>query len=337
MSADQEPLPVRDRAAVAEERADQRVRYENGQQSGANVSLGDQAARKRSVINRVASEQTPSNETAPVASNGIAPEHAATNGMASGHTSNGVAREHAATNGVQRGHAATNGTRRGRAFVVYDVDWDSCLPERSTGLAWRVGQRVKRMLDAVLASVILIALLPLFLTVALMVRLTSRGSTFYVCEYVGRRGRRFVGYKFRTMVANAETKKAELIHLNHMKGPAFKIRRDPRITPFGCFLRKLSIDELPQLWNVVRGDMSLVGPRPPLPEEWAEFKDWQRAKLAVVPGITCTWQVNGRSDIVDFDEWARMDLQYIERWSLWEDSKLLVRTIPAVLTGRGAY
>jgi len=266
--------------------------------------------RDRAVINRFAPEQ--------VASNGTAPEHVA-------------------TNGTQHGHASSNGTRPGRTFVAYDMDWDSCLPERSTGLAWRVGQRVKRLLDAVLASVMLVVLLPLLLAVALMVRLTSRGSTFYACEYVGRRGRRFVGRKFRTMVADAESKKAELLHLNHMKGPAFKIRRDPRITPLGRFLRKFSIDELPQLWNVVKGDMSLVGPRPPLPEEWAEFKDWQRAKLAVVPGITCTWQVNGRSDIVDFDEWARLDLQYIERWSLWEDSKLLVRTIPAVLKGNGAY
>ena len=296
------------------------------------------------MINRVASEQAASNGTTPVASNGIAPEHVGTNGLASGNgtasghaTSNGVAPEHVATNGIGHVQASTNGTLPGRTFVAYDVDWDSCLPERSTGLAWRVGQRVKRLLDAVLASVMLVALLPLLLAVAVMVKLTSRGSTFYACEYVGRRGCRFVGYKFRTMVADAESKKAELLHLNHMKGPAFKIRRDPRITPLGRFLRKFSIDELPQLWNVVKGDMSLVGPRPPLPEEWAEFKDWQRAKLAVVPGITCTWQVNGRSDIVDFDEWARLDLQYIEGWSLWEDSKLLVRTIPAVLKGHGAY
>jgi len=258
----------------------------------------------------------------------MAQEHAATNGAAT---------EHATSNGLAPEHVASNGASLGRTFVAYDVDWDSCLPERSSGLAWRVGQRVKRVIDAVLASALVVALLPLFLVVAALVRLTSRGPTFYVCEYVGRRGRRFMGYKFRTMVADAEAKKAELLHLNHMKGPAFKIRRDPRITPLGRFLRKFSIDELPQLWNVVKGDMSLVGPRPPLPEEWVEFKEWQRAKLAVVPGITCTWQVNGRSDIVDFDEWARLDLQYIERWSLWEDSKLLVRTIPAVLKGHGAY
>ncbi len=304
MSADQERLRVRDRAAVAEERVDQVPPSRNGQRPNAKLSIGE-------LGERVLRGQ--------VVSNGVAPRHAA------------------ATNGVGPEHASTNGARLGRTLVAYDVDWDSCLPDRSSGLAWRAGQRVKRVLDAILAFGMVLALLPLFIVVALMVRLTSRGPSLYVCEYVGRRGRRFIGYKFRTMVADAEAKKAALLHLNHMKGPAFKIRRDPRITPLGRILRKFSIDELPQLWNVVKGDMSLVGPRPPLPEEWLEFKDWQRAKLAVVPGITCFWQVNGRSDIVDFDEWARLDLEYIERWSLWEDSKLLVRTIPAVLKGYGAY
>ena len=251
--------------------------------------------------------------------------------------SNGVAPSDAATNGSRVGHPSTNGVGLGQTLITFNVDWDSCLPERSGRLPWRVGQRVKRVLDAVLASGMVLGLVPLFLVVALMVKLTSRGPVLYVCEYVGWRGRCFMGYKFRTMVADAEAKKPELLHLNHMKGPAFKIRRDPRITPLGRVLRKFSIDELPQLWNVVRGDMSLVGPRPPLPEEWVEFAGWHRAKLAVVPGITCTWQVNGRSDIVDFDEWARLDLEYIERWSLWEDSKLLVRTIPAVFMGHGAY
>ena len=297
MSPDQEPLRVRDRADAAEERVDRVPPSQNGQRPNGKASILERGRG---------------------ASNGVAPTHAATNGI-----------------GV--GHASTNGARLGQTFVAYDVDWDSCLPDRSTGLSWQIGQRVKRVLDAVLAFGMVLALLPLFLVVAVMVRLTSRGPVLYVCEYVGRRGRRFMGYKFRTMVADAEARKAELLHLNHMKGPAFKIRRDPRITPLGRVLRKFSIDELPQLWNVVKGDMSLVGPRPPLPEEWVEFKDWQRAKLAVVPGITCTWQVNGRSDIVDFDEWARLDLEYIERWSLWEDSKLLVRTIPAVLKGHGAY
>ena len=300
MSADQELLRVRDRAAVAEERVDQKPLSQNGQRPNGKVSIGEHGQR------------------APALSNGVAPSHAA-------------------TNGAVPGHASTNGAGLTQTIVTFDVDWDSCLPERSARLSWKLGQRVKRVLDAVLAFGIVLALVPLFLVVALLVKLTSRGPVLYVCEYVGWRGRRFMGYKFRTMVADAEAKKPELLHLNHMKGPAFKIRRDPRITPLGRVLRKFSIDELPQLWNVVRGDMSLVGPRPPLPEEWVEFAGWHRAKLAVVPGITCTWQVTGRSDIVDFDEWARLDLEYIERWSLWEDSKLLVRTIPAVLMGHGAY
>ena len=335
MSADQESLRVRDRAVLAEEPAAQVPRSQNGQRHEAEVKVGQRGEEGQDVSKDLAPRHGVANGTAPmpVAANGIG-----ANGL-SGRT----ALAHAATNGSRLNgllspeHAANNGAALGRTFVVYDVDWDACLPERSSGLAWRVGQRVKRVIDAILASVMLLALLPLFIAVGLMVRLTSRGPTLYVCEYVGRRGRRFTGYKFRTMVADAEAKKTELLHLNHMKGPAFKIRRDPRITPLGRILRKFSIDELPQLWNVVKGDMSLVGPRPPLPEEWVEFKDWQRAKLAVVPGITCTWQVNGRSDIVDFDEWACLDLEYIKRWSLWEDSKLLVRTIPAVLKGNGAY
>lgn len=216
-------------------------------------------------------------------------------------------------------------------------DWDSFLPARSERLPWKVGQRVKRAGDVVLSGLTLLVLAPILALVAVLVKMSSRGPVFYACDYVGYRGRRFRGYKFRTMVADADEKKAELLHLNHMNGPAFKIRNDPRVTALGRFLRKYSIDELPQLWNVLRGDMSLVGPRPPLPEEWAEYEEWQRAKLSVVPGITCYWQIEGRSDIVDFDRWARMDLRYIDEWSLWEDAKILARTVPAVLLGRGAY
>ena len=300
MSADQEPIRVRDRDTVADARVDPIPPSQNGQRSTGEVGIGQRAERGQV-------------------------------------ESNGVAASDAATNGSRVGHPSTNGVGLGQTLITFNVDWDSCLPERSGRLPWRVGQRVKRVLDAVLASGMVLGLVPLFLVVALMVKLTSRGPVLYVCDYVGRHGRRFTGYKFRTMVADAEARKPEFLHLNHMRGPAFKIRRDPRITLLGRVLRKFSIDELPQLWNVVKGDMSLVGPRPPLPEEWVEFADWQRAKLAVVPGITCTWQVTGRSDIVDFDEWARLDLEYIERWSLWEDSKLLVRPIPAVLKGHGAY
>jgi lipopolysaccharide/colanic/teichoic acid biosynthesis glycosyltransferase len=215
--------------------------------------------------------------------------------------------------------------------------WRAVLPERASGLAWRAGQRVKRVLDLLMAGLGLIVLSPFLILVALLVKATSRGPVFYRATYVGHRGRPFVGYKFRSMVDNAEELKSQMGHLNHMHGPAFKIRNDPRVTRLGRFLRKFSIDEFPQLWNVVRGDISLVGPRPPLPEEYREFEPWQRGKLAVRPGITCYWQIQGRSEIHDFAEWARLDLKYIQEWSLWTDVKILVRTIPAVCRGDGAY
>lgn len=215
--------------------------------------------------------------------------------------------------------------------------WRAVLPERADSFRWRAGQRVKRILDVVLAATGMIVLSPFLFLVALLVKATSRGPIFYRATYVGHRGQPFVGYKFRSMVDNARELKDDMAHLNHMRGPAFKIRNDPRVTPLGRFLRKFSIDEFPQLWNVVRGDMSLVGPRPPLPEEYREFEPWQRGKLAVRPGITCYWQVQGRSEIHDFAEWARLDLKYIEEWSLWTDLKILLRTIPAVFRGHGAY
>ena len=258
----------------------------------------------------------------------------AENGLASG---NGLAPNSHVMNGGVRSNVATNGAPAGFISLVEPIDWDCSLPERSSGLMWRMGQLVKRGIDIGLASALLVLLSPVFALVALLVKLSSPGPAFYICEYIGHRGRRFMLYKFRTMVVDADSKKSDLNHLNHMNGPAFKIRDDPRITSMGRVLRKFSIDELPQLWNVLKGDMSLVGPRPPLPEEWAEYKDWHRAKLSTVPGITCYWQVSGRSDIVDFDEWASLDLKYIERWSLWEDFKILARTVPAVLRGHGAY
>ncbi len=260
-----------------------------------------------------------------------------------GHT-NGVARpDHERRRGAvesgQGNGVLKAGAVNGRVVRPVSVipDWDAFLPERAAGLRWRVGQKVKRALDIVLAGTGLVVLSPALAFVAVLIKARSRGPIFYVCEYVGYRGRRFPGYKFRTMQADAEARKADLAHLNHMTGPAFKIREDPRITRLGRFLRKYSVDELPQLWNVLRGDMSLVGPRPPLPEEWVEYADWQRAKLSVMPGITCYWQVNGRSEITDFDEWARLDLQYIEEWSLATDLRILAQTVPAVLTGDGAY
>ena len=187
------------------------------------------------------------------------------------------------------------------------------------------------------AGVGLVLLLPLFAVIAAVIKATSRGPILYQSRYLGQRAHPFVGYKFRTMVANADELKPAMAHLNHMHGPAFKIRNDPRVTSVGAFLRKYSLDELPQLWSVLRGDMSLVGPRPPLPEEFERYQAWHRGKLAITPGVTCFWQINGRSDIHDFDEWMRLDLKYIQEWSLWTDAKILACTIPAVLRGHGAY
>jgi lipopolysaccharide/colanic/teichoic acid biosynthesis glycosyltransferase len=218
-----------------------------------------------------------------------------------------------------------------------EVDWEAFLPARAHTLRWRVGQAVKRTIDIVASAIGLLVLLPFFVLIALLVRATSRGPVLYRSKYLGYRARPFFGYKFRTMVSNADQLKRSMAHLNHMHGPAFKIRNDPRVTSLGGFLRKYSIDELPQLWSVLKGDMSLVGPRPPLPEEFEQYQAWHRGKLAIKPGITCYWQINGRSDIHDFDEWMRLDLKYIEAWSLWTDLKILARTVPAVLRGHGAY
>ena len=145
----------------------------------------------------------------------------------------------------------------------------------------------------------------------------------------------FLSYKFRSMCKDADQRKAELLPKNEMSGPVFKVTDDPRVTPLGRFLRKYSLDELPQLWSVVKGDMSLVGPRPPLVTEYEQFTDFQKLKLAVKPGITCLWQVNGRNDVKDFDEWVRLDLEYIRNWSLRLDIKILLKTFGAVFAGTG--
>jgi lipopolysaccharide/colanic/teichoic acid biosynthesis glycosyltransferase len=218
-----------------------------------------------------------------------------------------------------------------------EMDWEACLPRRAGSFRWRVERRVKRAGDVVISLLLLIALSPLLLLIALLIRLTSPGPIFYPWKVLGHRARPFIGYKFRTMVPNAEELKSRMLAYNEMTGPVFKMRNDPRITPIGRVLRKYSLDELPQLWSVLVGDMSLVGPRPPSAEEFAAFEPWQRAKLALTPGITCLWQVMGRSEIHDFNEWARLDLDYIARWNLWLDFEILLRTIPAVVRGRGAY
>ncbi len=195
---------------------------------------------------------------------------------------------------------------------------------------------LKRATDIVGSLVLLIGLAPVFLLVALLVRVTSPGPIFYPQERLGVGGQPFRLWKFRSMYRDAEQRRAEVAALNEVDGPVFKIRQDPRVTPVGRVLRKLSIDELPQLFNVLLGHMSLVGPRPPLRSEYDQYTPHQRLRLLVKPGLTCIWQVSGRSD-VDFDTWVEMDLSYIRDWSIWLDLKLLLLTLPAVLSGRGAY
>jgi exopolysaccharide biosynthesis polyprenyl glycosylphosphotransferase len=194
---------------------------------------------------------------------------------------------------------------------------------------------LKRALDVCGASLGLLILSPLFAASALLIKLTSPGPVFFSQERMGLNGRRFRCHKFRTMVADAEKMLADLAHLNEVDGPVFKIRRDPRVTRVGALLRKTSIDELPQLWNVLVGEMSLVGPRPPIPSEVEKYERWQRRRLSMRPGITCLWQISGRSNL-DFETWMRLDLNYIDNWSLTLDLVILLKTIPAVLSTRGA-
>lgn len=211
------------------------------------------------------------------------------------------------------------------------------LPGRYRTAWGRAQLALKRVLDVGLAAFGLAILSPVFAVVAVAVWWDSGRPILYRWKVVGRAGRYFTGYKFRTMVREAERLQGDLAAQNLMKGPVFKMDRDPRVTRVGRLLRRYSIDELPQLWSVVKGDMSLVGPRPPLQTEWEHFEPWQRRKLAVKPGITCLWQVSGRSDITDFADWVRLDIQYIERWSLGLDLQILLKTIRAVASARGAY
>lgn len=194
----------------------------------------------------------------------------------------------------------------------------------------------KRGMDIVMSVLAVVVLTPLLLAVAILVATTSRGPIFYVQERVGRGGKPFRIVKFRSMYRDAHDRRGEHADQNIHHGPIFKIRDDPRITPVGRAIRRLSIDELPQFFNVLVGSMSLVGPRPALPEEFLDYTDRERGRLLVKPGVTCIWQVSGRSD-VDFDTWIDMDLEYIEEWSLRLDLKLLAKTVPAVISGRGAY
>lgn len=195
---------------------------------------------------------------------------------------------------------------------------------------------IKRVLDFVVSGIALIVLCPLIAAAGIIIKLTSKGAVFFKQERCSLNGKKFSLYKFRTMVFDAESQLDDVLVYNEMKGPAFKMSNDPRMTKAGKWLRKLSLDELPQLWNVFKGDMSLVGPRPPLPSEVEEYNPWQRRRLSMRPGITCLWQVSGRNLISSFDEWMRLDLEYIDNWSLKLDFEIILKTIPAVLFGKGA-
>jgi len=193
---------------------------------------------------------------------------------------------------------------------------------------------IKRIIDVVGSAALLVATAPIIAIAAIAIRWTSPGPIFFRQQRCGLHGRRFTFLKLRTMFVDAEQKKWELSHLNEMDGPVFKMRDDPRITPVGHFLRRFSIDELPQLWNVLIGDMSLVGPRPPLPEEVDQYEIFERRRISMRPGITCIWQVSGRNAI-GFNDWVKLDLRYIDSWSLTMDLEILLRTIPAVFRATG--
>ncbi|URI11527.1 sugar transferase [Aquincola tertiaricarbonis] len=221
-------------------------------------------------------------------------------------------------------------TRTG-SVAAQPVLYLSSVPEND----WRVAG--KRGMDVLGAAALLLLLAPVMALVALGIRLTSPGPVIFRQQRIGLNKRAFMLLKFRTMTQNAEARQAALEAFNEVKGPAFKMRHDPRVTPFGAFLRRTSLDELPQLFNVLRGEMSLVGPRPlPLRDVAGFREDWQRRRFSVLPGITCLWQLSGRSDI-PFQRWMELDLEYIDQWSLWLDLSILVRTVPAVLKRSGAY
>jgi exopolysaccharide biosynthesis polyprenyl glycosylphosphotransferase len=196
-------------------------------------------------------------------------------------------------------------------------------------------EAMKRLFDIAISALVLWLLLPLMLVVIVLIKLTSRGPVFFRQRRVGLNGREFAMLKFRSMVVNAELLKESLARENEQVGPVFKMRNDPRVTRIGRFIRKYSIDELPQFVNVLRGDMSIVGPRPPVPAEVAQYQAWQRRRLSVRPGLTCIWQVSGRNQI-SFEDWMYLDMQYIDHWSLARDFNLIFRTVPVVISGRGA-
>ena len=194
----------------------------------------------------------------------------------------------------------------------------------------------KRGIDMIVAGVGLILLSPIITIVACAIKLTSKGPIFFLQKRVGKNGELFNMYKFRSMVVNAEELKEKLKHKNEMSGPMFKMKDDPRVTKVGKFIRKTSLDELPQLWNVLKGDMSLVGPRPSLPKEVEQFDSWMFKRLTVRPGLTCYWQVSGRNNI-DFEDWMKLDVKYVEERNLWIDIKLIFKTVGVLFGDKNAH
>ena len=221
--------------------------------------------------------------------------------------------------------------------IEMTIPWSVKVQNKLRQLRFVIFPMQKRFIDVVLSSMGLLLLSPLLLLVAVLIKSESKGAALFKQIRIGRYGEPFTMYKFRSMRNDAEAKRAELDGANESAaGVIFKMKQDPRITRIGAIIRKTSIDELPQLINVLRGDMSLVGPRPPLPSEVAQYTRADRARLGATPGITCLWQVAGRSDI-PFDKQVKLDLSYIEKQSIWLDLQLLVKTIPAVIKARGAY
>lgn len=200
--------------------------------------------------------------------------------------------------------------------------------------AWWFG--AKRAIDLVVGGAVLLFALPIILVAAIAIVLVDHGAPFYSQLRVGLNGRQFRMFKLRTMIEGAHEMRDDLLHLNELDGPVFKIKNDPRLHPLGAFLRRTSIDELPNLFNVIRGEMSLVGPRPPLPSEVEHYSAYAMRRLTVTPGITCLWQINGRCS-VSFDEWMQLDNKYIDTWSPLGDFVILLKTIPAVIRKDGAH
>jgi exopolysaccharide biosynthesis polyprenyl glycosylphosphotransferase len=229
------------------------------------------------------------------------------------------------------------------ATDFFDLEIASGVPKELDGFTYLTFETsrlketelvIKRTIDITASSILLLLSLPMFAVLAALIRMDSKGPIFFKQTRSGLNGRRFSLYKFRSMIANAESRLEELKTKNEMTGPVFKMTDDPRLTRVGKFLRKTSLDEFPQFWNVLKGDMSLVGPRPPLPKEVEQYEPWQRRRLSMKPGITCIWQVSGRNKI-GFEDWMKLDLQYIDRWSLWLDLKIMILTFRAVLGATG--